>query len=505
MSRGKRFDAEPKLNIKKVFAVIIAMLVIVMFIFGIKELLKDKDNSTIQKTFAIGYYTVNENGKWGVIDTNQNMVLSPTYEEMIIIPDNTKPVFITTLNSNYETGTFDTKVLDNKKKELFTDYDRVEVIYNQDKSNNLWYEKNVLKVKKGEKFGLIDLDGKEICPCEYDEIKPIIGAKNILVTVKDGMQGVINTTGTILVKNEYIQISTITSKYEDGFVIKNEDNRYGIVNSTGELVVEPKYDEVKDVAGNKMYVVKDMTTWKIVDEKGNEYLAGEFEDIKELNLGNAIISKGGKYGIVSTSGEVKVDYEYDNLDFIYTDTYIAKKDNKYGIIGVDGTIKLPFNYTSIKYEEEADFIRAQKEDMQTDLMDRDFKVKTEGIVSEINTDKNYIRVRVEDDYKYYNFKLEEKDSKDVLISNTLFLKKENGKYGFVDSNGVVIVNYIYDDATEQNKYGFAAVKKNGKWGCIDSKGKVIVDPKYTLENNLIIDFIGDWHLAEDINAFYYTR
>ena len=33
MSRGKRYDSEPKLNMKKVFAVAIAIVVIIMFIF----------------------------------------------------------------------------------------------------------------------------------------------------------------------------------------------------------------------------------------------------------------------------------------------------------------------------------------------------------------------------------------------------------------------------------------------------------------------------------------
>lgn len=45
MSRGKRYDTEPKLNMKKVFAVIIAIAVIIMFIFIIKKLLvKDKED-----------------------------------------------------------------------------------------------------------------------------------------------------------------------------------------------------------------------------------------------------------------------------------------------------------------------------------------------------------------------------------------------------------------------------------------------------------------------------
>ena len=38
MSRGKRYNGEAKLNMKKVLAVIIALLVIVMFVFVIYKL-----------------------------------------------------------------------------------------------------------------------------------------------------------------------------------------------------------------------------------------------------------------------------------------------------------------------------------------------------------------------------------------------------------------------------------------------------------------------------------
>ena len=85
------------------------------------------------------------------------------------------------------------------------------------------------------------------------------------------------------------------------------------------------------------------------------------------------------------------------------------------------------------------------------------------------------------------------------------MSKQDVKYGYVDQNNVVVINYIYDDATEQNDSGYVAVKKDGKWGAINSKGETVVEPKYTLENNPIVDFIGTWHLAEDINAGYYTK
>ena len=40
--------------------------------------------------------------------------------------------------------------------------------------------------------------------------------------------------------------------------------------------------------------------------------------------------------------------------------------------------------------------------------------------------------------------------REILTDNTIFLDKKDGKYGFVDKNGVVVANYIYEDATEQN-------------------------------------------------------
>ena len=99
-SKGRRYDTEAKLNVKKVIAVIIAILVITMFIIVIRELLKQQDNVK-EKTFITAYYPIYENGKWGVIDTKQNIIIKPTYEEMIIVPKNTKPIFKCTKNTNY--------------------------------------------------------------------------------------------------------------------------------------------------------------------------------------------------------------------------------------------------------------------------------------------------------------------------------------------------------------------------------------------------------------------
>ena len=106
--------------------------------------------------------------------------------------------------------------------------------------------------------------------------------------------------------------------------------------------------------------------------------------------------------------------------------------------------------------------------------------------------------------KYYNYKLEEKSNKDVFTANTLFVIKENGKHGLADKDGRVVVEAKYDEAIEQNDYGFVAVKKDGKWGAIGQDGNVVVEPKYNLDNNEKVDFIGKWHVSADKNGSYYT-
>ena len=34
-------------------------------------------------------------------------------------------------------------------------------------------------------------------------------------------------------------------------------------------------------------------------------------------------------------------------------------------------------------------------------------------------------------------------------------------------------------------------------------GNVILEPQYNLDNNLVVDFIGKWHLGLDLNMNYY--
>mgnify|MGYP003291734872 CR=1 FL=1 len=51
--------------------------------------------------------------------------------------------------------------------------------------------------------------------------------------------------------------------------------------------------------------------------------------------------------------------------------------------------------------------------------------------------------------------------------------QQNGKCGFINTKGEVVIPCIYDEAGWFSE-GLALVKQNGKWSIINTEGKVIV-------------------------------
>ncbi|MBR6504613.1 MAG: WG repeat-containing protein [Clostridia bacterium] len=501
--KGRRYDNEPKLNIKKVIAVILVLAVIIMFVVAIKKLLNTTDKEYTKNT-AASYFSVFTNNKWGVINSLGKTVIEPIYDEMLVVPNNKKAVFIAIDTVDYETKTYKTIVLDQNNKTIFTEYELVEAVDNYDENGNLWYEENVLRVKQDGKYGLIDYEGKVLISCEYDEIYSLKGTKNSIILKKEGKLGLADCRGNIIIEPVYINIMPMSNDYKSGYIVVNSENTYGVVDFNKTVILEPKYQDIKQISANNMYVVKEEGNYKIIDKSANvinDKLNGE---IIQINGENIVISKDGKYGVINKNGEERLASNYDYLEYTFDNYYIAKKDNKYGIINIAGEEMIGFSYDGIIYRKDVDFFEGDTGDIETDIISREFKVVLKGIITDVNSENGYFRIRINDEYKYYNLKFEEKNSTDILKSNTLFLIKQDGKYGYADKKGNIIVECKYDDATEQNEFGYAAVKLNGLWGAIDYEGKTVQEPKYELINNLLIKFIDKWHLGEDLNMNYYT-
>ena len=503
--RGRRFDEEPKLNMKKVIATIVAFIVLIMVIVSIKNLFTGEKKVANVMSFQTTYFTMYDNGKYGVIDNTGKEVIKPTYDEMIVIPNPIKDIFICTYDIDYSAQTYKTKVLNASGKEILTNYSKVQVIENKD-ANKIWYEDNILIYEKDGLYGLIDFAGKKITEAEYTNIYALEGIAKSIVIEKDGKKGIVNSSlGQVVLECKYSDISIVSETADDGYIV-NLNGKYGIISASGKTVLEPQYKEIKHVTGNNMYAVVDDAGNKIIDSNLNVIIDNGFEDVKSIDGENIIIKNGDKFGVINKSNEAKIPVEYEDLKYSYDNYYIAKKNGLYGIISLDNVVCTDFSYTSLDFIKSINIYTAERSDYTTDVLNKNLEVKLSGvIISELNLEKDYMRIRKDNDYKYYNFNFNEKNNIDILKSNTLFLVKKDGKYGYVNNNSELIVDYKYDDAKEQNDFGYCAVKKDGVWGVLNYDGTVVLEPSINLDDNLYVEFIGKWHLYNDADFSIYIK
>ena len=505
-NRGRRFDNEPKLNMKKVVATIVALLVIIMVIYSMILSLNKKSKEQQVLPESVSYFSAYADSKWGVINNKGDKLSNISYDEMVIIPDSTKNIFIVTYDVDYTNGTFKTKAINEKNEQLFSNYSNVSALVNYDTSNKVWYNNEVLKFEKDGKYGLIDFSGKEVLPANYEDISTMQGIEKTLILTKDGKYGLYNSVSkTVFADTTYTSVAPFGKTYNDGYIVKNENGKYGILGSEGKIILDATHDKIMKVSGNDKYVVQDGVKTKLISKDGTTILETGFDEIIEIDGDNLVIKKAGKYGIINTTGETLIDPAFDYLENCFGDYYIAKTAGNYGVIKLNKDICIEIKYKDIKYRNDIASLICENEDYTSDIYNRELKFVLTGTISKVDSEKGYIRARVGNEYKYYNLQYQEITNKEALKNNTLFLVKENGKYGYVNKDGQKVVDCIYDDAQEQNEYGFCAVNKDGKWGVLQRNGSILLEPSVSLDNNISIDFIGTWHLSENNELNTYVK
>lgn len=62
-------------------------------------------------------------------------------------------------------------------------------------------------------------------------------------------------------------------------------------------------------------------------------------------------------------------------------------------------------------------------------------------------------------------------------NRTLFRIEQNGKVGFIDNTGKIIIKPQFDDGWGFDE-GLAPVRVGSEWGFIDETGKIIIKPQF---------------------------
>ena len=369
---------------KKTLRIIMFVLFIIL-ILGLSIYLpnKDKINEEVEDKSII-YSLIEENGKYGVKDQNDEIIVQIQYEK-IIIPNEHRDVFFC-YNGEQKT------ILDKNNKTIFEEYDNVDLIKLSNISENV-YEKNALIYQKNEKFGLLSITGNIILEAKYDEIYSLGYKENEIIVKENNKYMIYDTNGKNLIKDVFDSIQsdefyTEEDEYrKSGYIvckITSDGYRYGYYDYEYNKVLEINYNQISRILD--------------VKNKNNIYL---------------IASLNGQFGVFINNTKV-IDTQYQSINYdSELEVFIVERTGKYGAFNENGTeiIKPEFNSLIVQ----GVFLYAQNDTEQKvyNKNGKEVNIPFTTIIESIETSQYYIKI-------------------------------ENNKYGIINDKNELIINCEYD-------------------------------------------------------------
>ena len=567
--------------------IIFLIISLIIFIFICYNVFSKKDKYNINfEEINQRQYFLDFDEKYGVINKDGEEIIDTNFD-MIQIPNPSKDIFVCMSNYNAETGSYETKIYNKNREELFTNYEKVEAISRQESLDNIPYEKSVLKYKENGKYGLINLSGKKITKPIYDDIQALEYKEGMLTVKQNDKFGIININGDEIINVKYDGIQADQYSLNEnhnkkaGFIVSiktNDGYKFGYINYKGKTLLETEYNEIARIN----YINDDESVYLVAFKNGqaglfknkSKVLENEYEDIQFDNINNLLIlQRNGKQGVSDLDGKKIIQLEYDNIiitgnsinaqkgdevtvfnsegeklknsnfisvletdnknyfitidkienygvidkddnviidnkytfiDYLFDNYFVAQNEQKIGIVDDKGKEVIKFDYDVLQKIEGTDLIQGIKNE-NIDLIDKNMKKILTMKNAQIDIKENYIKIYNSEDRKYLQYDGKEVSNINVIKEAKLFAKKSNNKWGFVDKNGNIKIQYTYDMVTELNEYGYAGIKLNGKWGVINSEGKIIQEPIYDLQE-LEPQFIGKYYKVDlGYGENFYTK
>lgn len=325
--------------------------------------------------FQEGYAIVCQNKQYNLIDVNGNIVLKKwiSYEIVDIhngyimirdcigvsdvgYPDNAK---IAIWNYNFidmqgnlindEWFNDDVKfkngfgvILENKKRYIINEKGQKISDIGFD---HIGYSKgDYIKVKKNNKWNLIDRNGNLICQkwLDYEYIEYFDGFilvnENPTYHLDLDKYSLISVDGDKVTNESYRKIYN----FKDGYAIVRKEDKYNFIDKEGQIISDTWYDEVLNF-NDGIAVVRLNNLFNYIDTNGNllnnEWFNVDFKTgITEIYEGYVLNKVNGKYNFVDIKGKPINNSLYDDAYNFKNGFAIVKKKNKYNFIDKLGQI-----------------------------------------------------------------------------------------------------------------------------------------------------------------------
>ena len=430
-----------------------------------------------------------KDGKYGIINFEGKSIIKPIYEEIRNMPYREGELIVKKQGKYGVVSINGGKLLDCKY-----DYIKGDNYYSEEKKYELDGYIVGLNNEDGKmQYGYINNKREQILDVEFDKIYRMNDVKDdeniYLLAEKDGKIQLYKNN-KLLLDNNY---QSINYSEDSKLLILQKDGRYGVTDLNGKQILSVDYEQIR-IPGDYIIAIKDgkQVIFDLVGTQKENLAYTNILKTENENY-NITVDKNDKYGVINKDGNILIGNKYNYIQYLYDNYFIVGGETgKSGIINDKGEEILPIKYEVIQKLDKNNIVQAMVGNV-LELYSKEMNniVSMENGKIEINDE--YIKVYSNNQTTYVSNDGTLKTNFEIF-NNNIFASEREGKWGFVNKDNNVVVDYQYDKVTEVNELGFAGIKKDGKWGVIDGKANIILEPTYKIpEQNGEPYFIGKYY------------
>ena len=278
-----------------------------------------------------------------------------------------------------------------------------------------------------------------------------------------------------------LRTNVSASGFHEGRSVFYSNNKCGVIDITGKIIVPANWEYIADFENGNAILRSNADTYGLIGRDGCLIIPAIYDFMSRINEDYFYAKKDNKCGVLNSQGEIVLPVEYDFIfdETIDIDVVKINRNDKYGLTDGNFNIILPVEYESIASFKDKEFpiieIRKNGKKYGFNLMTK--HICTPAFEHLFAKGSDFADITLETGETYVIDKWGKKLPKHINQETGVYAYKENGKWGFKDKTGKVLISPRYDYVGDYWYYSFISVSKDYKSGIVNNQGKEILAPK----------------------------